>query len=365
MNNSKQERIVFLDILRLLAVFLMIEGHSFDVFLSEKFRQSGTMFFDLWNLVRGITAPIFFFTTGTVFNYLLIKSENEKSNPRVKKGIKRGLLLVLIGYLLRYPTHTIVYFGDVTAKQWQIFFTVDALHVIGIGLLLIVLIYLAEKKIKFDLSFSYLVRAIIIFAISPFINAFNWSSILPDYLAGYFYYGTGSIFPLFPWLGYIFAGAYFGSWLRKNSQTGLDSNGVLKLSIVTIFLFVIGFLFNHLENNYLNGFSYWHPNSAMVFYRLGIVIIIVLGISLIFKNDYKLPQFLSKVSKNSLYIYIVHLIILYGCAWFPGINKYIGKSFTIFESFILTIIIYLSVILLLFAKEKVTLRFIQNPKITS
>ena len=27
-------------------------------------------------------------------------------------------------------------------------------------------------------------------------------------------------------------------------------------------------------------------------------------------------------------VYVIHLIILYGCAWFPGMIKFFGKSFS-------------------------------------
>ena len=52
--------------------------------------------------MRGITAPVFFFSSGLVFTYLLTrKAKPWRENERLYKGIGRGLQLIAIGYLLR------------------------------------------------------------------------------------------------------------------------------------------------------------------------------------------------------------------------------------------------------------------------
>ncbi len=101
---SKPQRVVFLDLLRALAVVMMAQGHTIDLLLADEYPSDGYLSFRLWQFVRGVTAPIFLLTTGAVFIYLLQSTAGPlRDNPRVAKGIKRALLLLARGYLLRFP----------------------------------------------------------------------------------------------------------------------------------------------------------------------------------------------------------------------------------------------------------------------
>ena len=109
------------------------------------------------------------------------------------------ITLVFLGYLLRYPTPSLVLFSDVTDLQWKIFFAVDVLQLIGFGLLfLIISMYIAEKfKISDYVIFGS--AALFFFALYAVFENIKWAEFLPVPLAGYLYKGTGSNFPLFPW----------------------------------------------------------------------------------------------------------------------------------------------------------------------
>ena len=67
---SSRRRIIFLDMMRALAVLMMVEGHTVDAFLADQFRDSTSVAFNIWFSIRGFTAPIFMFTSGVVFTYL-------------------------------------------------------------------------------------------------------------------------------------------------------------------------------------------------------------------------------------------------------------------------------------------------------
>ncbi|MDP3830315.1 MAG: heparan-alpha-glucosaminide N-acetyltransferase domain-containing protein, partial [Ignavibacteriaceae bacterium] len=127
----------------------MVQGHTVDVLLGDEFRVMSNPFFAFWFNNRGMTAPIFLFTAGTTFTYLFrLHKEPFKKNPRVMRGIQRVLLLIGLGYLLRYPTPYVFYFKDVGIQQWNIFFAVDVLQLIGFGLLFILLAFYISDKIK-------------------------------------------------------------------------------------------------------------------------------------------------------------------------------------------------------------------------
>ena len=125
----------------------MVQGHTVDALLAPEFRSEQYPVYLLWEFMRGMTAPIFMFTAGTVLTYLFrLVNEPFMHNPRVKKGFLRFLLLVSIGYLLRYPTYKIFDFSDVTKDRLDIFFAVDVLQLIGFGLLFVMMCaYIAEN----------------------------------------------------------------------------------------------------------------------------------------------------------------------------------------------------------------------------
>src|SRR5690554_5082579 len=105
---SKSKRIIFLDFMRVLALLLMIEGHTVYDFLDLSIRDGKTPGINFWSSIRGYTAPFFMLVSGAVFAYLLLSQEKEDgSNPRLKAGTRRVITLFFWGYLLNFPLYVI------------------------------------------------------------------------------------------------------------------------------------------------------------------------------------------------------------------------------------------------------------------
>ena len=168
-STDQAHRVIFIDLMRAIAVLQMVQGHTIDVLLAQNFRSTELPVFAVWHFLRGMTAPIFMFTAGTVFTFLF-RSVNKpfNENYRVKKGIKRGLLLIFLGYLLRYPTWTLVDFSDVTPEKWQMFFAIDVLQLIGVSLLILLLILSIAEKLKLNYTTIFIVASAFVFLLSPF-----------------------------------------------------------------------------------------------------------------------------------------------------------------------------------------------------
>ena len=139
---AKRGRLGFIDAARGLAIILMLQGH----FISLTFQDyttmakgamhggSGNIFFDAWFLLRGFTAPLFFTITGLVFTFLLLR-EREKpfwQQVRVRKGLRRGAQVMLLGYLLQLNFQNLDYYlrGHINAS----FFSFHVLPSIGLSL---------------------------------------------------------------------------------------------------------------------------------------------------------------------------------------------------------------------------------------
>jgi uncharacterized membrane protein len=332
--SSKKNRIIFIDLMRAFAVLQMVQGHTTDVLLAGTYRNTDFPIYSIWLFMRGMTAPIFMFSAGTVFTYLFrLVHEPFGNNPRTKKGFKRVLLLVGLGYLLRYPTATVVDFSQVTADQWKIFTAVDVLQCIGFGILFVMICaYIAEKFNLRD-SIVFASVALFFFLLNPVLAQIEWKNIIPVPLAGYLYKGTGSQFPLFPWVGFVVAGGVFGSYLAKNPMVFKTSRFSYSVFVTGAILLGGALLVNAvLEHFYSAGFENWTESPLLSIMRLGFVLMLNAVVSFISLKVETIPRFLILVGRNTLLIYIVHLMILYGSAWNPGLIMLFNQSLSVWNT---------------------------------
>jgi len=302
----------------------MIEGHTIDVFLADKYRLPDSFIYKTWFEIRGMTAPIFMFTAGLVFTYLLMKNNLPfKQNPRVKKGLKRFGFLIFLGYLLRFPTANIFNLANLSESKWLNFFAVDALHLIGMGLLTILFLkYLTEKfKLPEITVFIFVSLTLLIF--SPITSLINFASFLPLPVAAYFNSQTGSLFPLFPWLGYVTSGAVLGIFLVRNNELLAGSKLVKYLFILSAGFFLLSYFIHFFAYKlfYLKEYTKLLLQAELTTFRLSTVLFLSAVIFIISRLIKNIPPIILKFGRYSLSIYIVHLIILYGSAVTLGINN--------------------------------------------
>lgn len=140
----KSNRLFFIDAMRAWAILMMLQGHFIDGLLDPIFRDVGNPVYNVWLYFRGITAPVFFTVSGFIFTYLLIRvPQHGTENPRVAKGIRRGIQLLVIGYLLRLNLG-----GLFKGEIYDSFYLVDVLHCIGLSILGLIGVYLLTAKRK-------------------------------------------------------------------------------------------------------------------------------------------------------------------------------------------------------------------------
>src|SRR5688572_13877118 len=93
------QRLVFVDVLRLIAAVQMIQGHTIDALLGQAYRAGP--WFELWTFTRGLTSTTFLITAGMA-HVLANKAARDPSSAR-KHRLRRALELVVIGYLMHAP----------------------------------------------------------------------------------------------------------------------------------------------------------------------------------------------------------------------------------------------------------------------
>jgi uncharacterized membrane protein len=255
-----------------------------------------------------------------------------EENYRVKKGIHRAFLLLFIGYILRYPSWTIIDFSEVTAEAWQTFFIVDVLHLIGFSLLLLLLILFVTEKLKLNYTVTFIASAALIFIASPFMENISRSSYLPAPVAAYLYSGSGSLFPIFPWAGYVVSGAVLGSYLAQNSMMFKTSRFSILLAIFGVTFILTSMLSEIVLHKLQIVVSNPQASPFTIFFRMGFVLLLTAVVSYISLKVEKIPHLIILVGRNTLLIYVVHLIILYGSIWTPGLKLLWGESFSGWQS---------------------------------
>ncbi len=321
MDNNKK-RLFFIDAMRAWAILMMLQGHFIDGLLDNAFRDNSNVVFNVWKYFRGITAPVFFTVSGFIFTYLLIRvPETGFNNPRVKKGIKRGLELIFIGYLLRVNV-----FGLFIGELYDAFYVVDVLHCIGFSILGIVAIYIlasARKKYLFPLIlFS---TAIILFTLEP-LYADSTFAFLPRLFANYFTKINGSVFTIIPWFGY----AAFGGFLSIVFKRYKDAGKFYPITILVLAISGLLLIFTSspifLGVSEITGIQLFAEiqNNNYLFIRLGDVLVIF-SIFMLFRQFMNNKTIL-QLGQSTLSIYIIHFIILYGSFTGLGVYRFLNHS---------------------------------------
>lgn len=324
---AKKERIIFIDLMRAFAVLQMVQGHTINALLSPEYRNLDSGFFSIWHIIRGFTAPIFMFTSGLAFTYLL---RNTKvpfwQNPRIIKGLKRVVLLLFIGYILRFPLTKILNLSEISFGQWLTFYTVDALHLIGIGLLFVIILSIIAERFKISDNIVFLSGALFFFLLAPSVLTSESVNSLPLIIRNYFTDKFGSLFPLFPWAGYVLSGALLGSFIAQNKE--LVKSKLFSYNLIfygTLFV-SLSIIITQLSLHGLITDFYWVEIIKMVTLRLGVVIALYGVATIIEKKMTYCPQIVKLLGANTLLIYVVHLLLLYGFATFPGFEKILGTN---------------------------------------
>lgn len=306
---------------------MMLQGHFIDTLLQPYYRNKQFLVYEIWHYFRGNTAPIFFTISGLIFTYLLLRSkENNNVEVRIKKGLKRGLSLLCIGYALRIPIHRWI-----KGSFDYYFLVVDVLQCIGLSLILIILFYMICKKNTRFFSIIMFIIGTFIFILEPVYRNLHIEQ-LPQIIVNYLSKQNGSIFTIIPWFGYMAYGAFIATLFHKFLH-----KRTFKTYVICSFL-IVGAILSFWSSSLLYALGNLSQieiiiqaaNFNYLFSRLGNVLI-CFGIFYSLEKYIKNPTFL-KIGQHTLSVYVIHFIILYGSFTGLGLNRIIGKNLSPWEA---------------------------------
>ena len=308
-------RLLFLDWLRAWALLVMVETHVFNATLLSETRSAG--WFHTLNFVNGLVAPSFLFVSGFVFLVAAQKRLEDLrglGKPFWRQTGRVGMVWG-IGYLMHLPSYSpLALARGVTSDQWLGFFRVDVLHAIAATWLFLLLSLVAIRSERWQRAW-FAGWAVAISALAPLMWSIEFHHFMPAPLAAYLNVKTGSLFPLFPWSAFMLAGVACASWFLDARRRGAERSFMLQVAFVGIAWVLVG--------KYSGPFRFlpeadstdWWADPRTFLLRLGIVLLL-LGVCYSY-GLMRAPSksFLLDVSRQSLFVYVAHLLVIYGPFW--------------------------------------------------
>jgi len=348
--NKKTSRLYFIDAIRAWAILMMLQGHFIDGLLSNAFRDNSDTFYNLWKYFRGMTAPVFFTVSGFIFTYLLIRvPEVGFKNPRVKKGLRRGIELLVIAYLLRINLK-----GIWQGEIYPSFYLVDVLHCIGLSILGIIALYVVSyARSKSFFTVLLFLLSMLLFLFEPIYDGWTFDS-FPKAIANYFTNQHGSVFTIIPWFGYAAFGGFISLLFTRYKSLKNLYPIAISISIIVglLLIFFSSDVFILLTE--LTGVPLFEAISTnnYLFIRLGDVFIIFAIFMLLRK--WLTNATLLKIGQSTLSIYVIHFIILYGSFTGQGLYRYFNRSLNLTQAILGAIVFMMvcSFLALIYEKHK-------------
>ena len=341
-------RLIFIDIIRAFAICMMLEGHFIDGLLAPEYRDENNLFYATWHYIRGMTAPVFFTVSGFIFTYLLIKEQNPAkmgwNHVRVQKGVRRGINLIIIAYLLRANILNLFTPGytDMNVRR------VDVLHCIGLSLLFLIAFYLLtyRRKNRLRMSIMLLGTTFVAFFFEPIYSHLTYEY-LPMALANYFTKENGSVFTIFPWFGYASLGGFMGFLFYKNRENPhLYRNMIIWYIFLGVILITFPYWMGKIADTLQIHSLQLIAHGDYLIKRIGNVLLFF-ALFMILRHVITSPT-LQKIGQNTLSIYVIHYIILYGSFTGMGLYRYFHDQLTPWQAIIGAILFVIVTIFITF-----------------
>ena len=308
-------RLVFIDLLRGWATLVMIEVHVFNAFLIPGLKESG--WFSVLNYINGWVAPSFLFVAGFVF---VIAAERKMEDFRTFgrafwRQIGRIALIWAVGYALHLPffsfTRTV---NETTQSGWMQFYQSDILHCIAAGLMIV---FVGRVLIKRDETYQrFLVLTGLVFVLAaPLLWGIDFATYVPAWFAAYLNGEHYSLFPIFPWLGFLIFGSVTAVGYKRARASDQEQQFLRLVGFISAGLIILGTLLSSLSIGVPFASAAVRVDPLFFAARLGIVELLVLLCWYYAEQRKTNKSFVLDVGRESLVVYTAHLLVIYGQYW--------------------------------------------------
>ncbi len=291
-----------LDASRAIAVFAMIFGHTLSALISPEGRLEPWVA-AYWH-VRAFTAPLFLFVSGFVL-FFVVDRRGLYGRMTLRAYGRRVALLFALGYLMRLPLWDLAGLVRLDPALWRYFSTFDALQCIAAAMFVTLCICAILRPLWGRVGVLAALGLVTVLSAPSVWRALG--SAEPGLVAQTFG-GGDALFPVFPWTAYFFSGGCAVALHRKWGSVALGS-----LAALAALLAAPAWPWSVLS-----------PTDPVRFLgTLAVVLAVVAATSLL---PVGVSRLLAPVGRASLWAYVVHLPVIYGWAYWHGLEHYVGHS---------------------------------------
>jgi uncharacterized membrane protein len=312
--NRPGTRRTYLDVLRGVAVLVMIEAHVIDSWTRAADRSTRGFGHSL--ILGGFGAPLFLMLAGVAVAMSAgSKARRGDVHTAMRAVQKRGLEIFLLAFVFRLQALILSH-----GPLWTML-KVDILNVMGLSIVLAATIWgLAPTRAARLMAFA--IATVLLVWAAPIVRASETLAALPNSIEGYFRPIAGlTNFTFFPWTGFVMAGAIAGVLLDEARTPAADRR--LNLSFLAGGLALTAAAYGC---SFLPAFDsrsrFWTTSASFFFLRLGVM---VTGLGLAYLWEQR-PAFrtagrrfspLQVLGRSSLFIYWIHVEMVYGLVSLP------------------------------------------------
>ena len=296
----------YLDWARGLAVLIMIQAHLLDSWTRLDARGSWQYAWAM--IVAGFGAPLFLFLAGV--SVVLSASSKWRRSGDSKAAaaavMKRGAWIFFLAFVFRLQAW-ILGWGNPHSLL-----TVDILNIMGPSIVAAAALWGACRSAR-TRAVAFATSAIGISLLTPIVRATHLLDPLPDPIEAYIRYLKGfSNFSIFPWSGFVFAGAVVGVLLdgARSPEGESRLNAWLFGCGATLAAFAYGASF--LPSPYAHS-DFWGGSPSYFALRSGILTLLI-PVAYAWERLAVRGRWspMEQLGRSSLFIYWIHVEMVYG-----------------------------------------------------
>ena len=344
---ASKNRALFIDMLKGLALIVMIEVHVVNSMLMPALKES--WWFPTLNFINGLVAPSFSFASGMVFVLSLQKGVDQLRTfgKEFWRKLSRIGLIFFVGYSLHLPYYSLnKILSNQTQPNLESLFTVDILQIISTGLIVLFFARIFIKSEKRFYNFILILTAVILI-ISPLMWKIDFANYLPLFFANYFNKMHGSLFPVFPRWAFVFSGAYVAKYYLEAKQNNSEKTLTRKMIITGLLFYLISVVVMYVL--FVKELANIIPNPFFFLERFGLILLSLGMFRVYLNNKENYSSLILDVSRESLLVYWVHLQLIYReIFWGKSLIDISQRNYNILQCLIVTLI--LIVLMLILAK---------------
>lgn len=334
---AKAPRYRFIDLLRGFAILVMVETHVVNAYLPLALKKESDFFFWL-AYMNGLVAPAFLFATG--FS-LILQSRHQWDNwlhghLPFWRQMRRIGFIALVAYYTHLQWFGVRWYREHAqdARMWDRTFQVDILQCIVVSLLAVMALILILRSRKL-LPWALGILTAGIALATPWIWSVNFRGILPLPVALYLNPHGISFFPLFPWMGFVLAGALASHFFLKAADAGKAAAYMRVSSCIGIGLIVSGLLLRHSPYSLPGESNFYTTSPLYMGIRLGTVLLLC---ALLYRYEATAAwmQPIQIAGQESLLVYGVHLWVIYALLRGRILGPVLGKQFGYLGCFLIS-----------------------------